>query len=79
MEPGFTPLWVLRNCPCEEISWADGWEITWDGPMMSPLEYWAPIAEKEGYVYCCTGEPGDDITSQTGWLLVIAPPVDNSA
>ena len=68
-EPTFKPCQCEDLCPREETRVVDGWTISWDGPMMSPPEYWSPMAERDGEQWFPEGEPGDPITEETRWLL----------
>lgn len=70
--PSFTPLEAvaLFEGDFTRTVRKDGYEITMDGPMMSPPEAWAPFARHDatGIIYCPDGEPGTPLDVLSIWV-----------
>jgi hypothetical protein len=70
MKPSITPLEAVETYPDRNQEYIIGdMCLYYEGPMMSPPEYWSPfISFEDGTLYAASGEPSDPITAHTEWV-----------
>ena len=70
--PTLSPLEAQRRCREKDDFVHEGFRYVLDGPMGCPTEVMAPTAspvDNEEMCWYVNGEPGDDLTEDSYWLV----------